>query len=106
MWNPPEKEECITFEERSVPSEHPDSLMTKLHEHDTQGDEDWERFYLGVQTEEEIECPLEKPIIIDHARTNVAKINTVKCKEKYWIEPSGDGDGPAELSDTLQWGVP
>eukprot|EP00975_Prorocentrum_lima_P070081 12929938-Prorocentrum_lima.AAC.1 len=29
MWNPPEKNECITFEERPFPDEHPDSLMKK-----------------------------------------------------------------------------
>eukprot|EP00975_Prorocentrum_lima_P059567 12489006-Prorocentrum_lima.AAC.1 len=31
--------------------------------------------------EEEAECPLEKLIIINCAKTNVARINTVKCKE-------------------------
>eukprot|EP00975_Prorocentrum_lima_P043507 9134108-Prorocentrum_lima.AAC.1 len=60
MWNPPNEDECITVEERSFPSEHPDSLMMKLHEHDTQGDEEWNIFYLGLQTEEENTCPMEE----------------------------------------------
>eukprot|EP00975_Prorocentrum_lima_P059137 12400032-Prorocentrum_lima.AAC.1 len=62
--------------------------MTRIHEQDTQGDEDWERFYIGVQTEEEIECPLGKPIIIDSVKANVAVVNTAKCKKRYWTEPS------------------
>eukprot|EP00975_Prorocentrum_lima_P044328 9292784-Prorocentrum_lima.AAC.1 len=60
MWNPPEEHGCFTFEERSTPSEHPDSLMKKLHEHDTQGDEEWNRFYLGLQIEEENQCPMDE----------------------------------------------
>eukprot|EP00975_Prorocentrum_lima_P031266 6561335-Prorocentrum_lima.AAC.1 len=61
MWNP----QCITFEERSLPSEHPDSLMEKVHEHDTQGDEEWQQFYLGIQLGKEGDCPQDEPIIID-----------------------------------------
>eukprot|EP00975_Prorocentrum_lima_P050930 10670005-Prorocentrum_lima.AAC.1 len=54
-------------------SEHTDSLMKKLHEHDTQGDEEWNRFYLGLQTEEENKCPLEEVVAIDHVKANAAK---------------------------------
>eukprot|EP00975_Prorocentrum_lima_P037989 7991563-Prorocentrum_lima.AAC.1 len=59
MWNPPDEHECITFEERSFPDEHPDSHMKKLHEHDTAGDEDWNRFHYRLMTEEENKCPME-----------------------------------------------
>eukprot|EP00975_Prorocentrum_lima_P043251 9078895-Prorocentrum_lima.AAC.1 len=68
--------------------------MEKSHEHDTQGDEEWQKFYLGVQTENEGKCPLDEPLIIDCVKPDDIKINTVKCKTKYWIEPSCDGAGP------------
>eukprot|EP00975_Prorocentrum_lima_P021971 4625700-Prorocentrum_lima.AAC.1 len=45
MWNPPNEDECITFEERSFPHDHPDSLTRKLHGHDTTGDIQWNRKY-------------------------------------------------------------
>eukprot|EP00975_Prorocentrum_lima_P038354 8062610-Prorocentrum_lima.AAC.1 len=81
--------------------------MKKLHDHDTAGDEDWNRFHQGLLTEEEEnKCPMEEIIVIDHVNTNAVKVNAVKCKEKYWIDPSCDDAGPAEPSDTLQWGVP
>eukprot|EP00975_Prorocentrum_lima_P012036 2556118-Prorocentrum_lima.AAC.1 len=76
MWNPPEEKECITFEERSLPSEHPDSLMEKFHEYDIQGDEEWQKCYLGIQTGKEGECPLDEPIITDCFKTDDIKINT------------------------------
>eukprot|EP00975_Prorocentrum_lima_P068644 12921835-Prorocentrum_lima.AAC.1 len=75
MWNPPEEKECITFGERSLPSEYPDSLMEKFPEHDTQGDAEWQKFYLGVQTEKEGNCPVDEPIIIDCVKPDDIKIN-------------------------------
>eukprot|EP00975_Prorocentrum_lima_P048146 10069572-Prorocentrum_lima.AAC.1 len=39
-------------------------------------------------------------------KVNAAKVNAVKCKEKYWIEPSCGGADPVESSSTLQWGIP
>eukprot|EP00975_Prorocentrum_lima_P033092 6943931-Prorocentrum_lima.AAC.1 len=58
MWNPPDENECITFEERPLPDEHPDSLINKLHEHNTLGDLQWNRLYHGLQTEETNKCPM------------------------------------------------
>eukprot|EP00975_Prorocentrum_lima_P040487 8500555-Prorocentrum_lima.AAC.1 len=58
-----------------------DSLREKLHEHDTAGDEDWNRFYRGLLTEEENKCPMDELIAIDHVKTNAVKVNAVKCKE-------------------------
>eukprot|EP00975_Prorocentrum_lima_P059227 12418090-Prorocentrum_lima.AAC.1 len=58
MWNPPNENQCITFEERSFPDGYPDSLMKKLHEHETTGDGEWNRFYHGLQSEEQNECPM------------------------------------------------
>eukprot|EP00975_Prorocentrum_lima_P044148 9257321-Prorocentrum_lima.AAC.1 len=60
--------------------------------HLRRGDEEWNRFYHGLLTEEENKCPMDEPIVIDHVKTDAVK--AVKCKEKYWIEPSGDGAGP------------
>eukprot|EP00975_Prorocentrum_lima_P052485 11001700-Prorocentrum_lima.AAC.1 len=60
MWNPPNENECITLEERTLPNEHPDSLMKKIHGHDTGGDVPWNRFYHGLQTEENNKCPLDE----------------------------------------------
>eukprot|EP00975_Prorocentrum_lima_P058702 12310870-Prorocentrum_lima.AAC.1 len=80
--------------------------MEKFHEYDVQGDEEWERFYLGIRTDKEEDCPQEKPIVIDHVKANDIKINTVKCKSKYWIDPSGDGVGPDKPSCASQWVVP
>eukprot|EP00975_Prorocentrum_lima_P042332 8895861-Prorocentrum_lima.AAC.1 len=57
--------------------------MKKLHEHDTTGDVQWNRFYHGLQTEENNKCPMNEVIVIDQV-----KVNAVKCKAKYWIEPS------------------
>eukprot|EP00975_Prorocentrum_lima_P032320 6787467-Prorocentrum_lima.AAC.1 len=65
MWHPPGNNDCITFEERSFPDEHPDSLMKKLHEHDTTGDVRWNRFYQGLQTEENNKCPMDEVMVID-----------------------------------------
>eukprot|EP00975_Prorocentrum_lima_P004961 1079237-Prorocentrum_lima.AAC.1 len=62
--------------------------MKKLHEHDTTGDEEWNRFDHGLLTEEENKCPMYEPIVIDYVKTHAVKVNAVKCKEKYWIEPS------------------
>eukprot|EP00975_Prorocentrum_lima_P068739 12922307-Prorocentrum_lima.AAC.1 len=75
--------------------------MKKLHEHGTTGGEDWNRFHHGLLTEEVNKCPMEEVVIIDHANANAAKVNSVKCKEKCWIEPSSDGAGPVEPSNTL-----
>eukprot|EP00975_Prorocentrum_lima_P026102 5486225-Prorocentrum_lima.AAC.1 len=60
MWNPPDENDCITFEERSFPEEHSDSLMKKMHEHDTAGDMQWNRFYHGLQTSETSKCPMDE----------------------------------------------
>eukprot|EP00975_Prorocentrum_lima_P030672 6435274-Prorocentrum_lima.AAC.1 len=68
--------------------------MKKLHEHDTAGDVQRNRFHHGLQTEEESKCPMDEVIVIDQVDVNAAKVNTVKCKEKYWIDPSCDGADP------------
>eukprot|EP00975_Prorocentrum_lima_P054503 11428347-Prorocentrum_lima.AAC.1 len=60
MWNPPDDNECITVEEMPFPDEHPDSLMKKMHEHDTTGDMKWNRFYHGLHTHETAKCPLDE----------------------------------------------
>eukprot|EP00975_Prorocentrum_lima_P014122 3000215-Prorocentrum_lima.AAC.1 len=60
MRYPPDENDCSTFEERSFPDEYPDSLMKKLHEHHTTGDVQWDRFYHGLQTEEENKCPMDE----------------------------------------------
>eukprot|EP00975_Prorocentrum_lima_P023052 4851562-Prorocentrum_lima.AAC.1 len=65
MWTPPEEHECITFEEMPFPDGHPDSRMKKLHEHDTTGDVQWNRFYYELQTEEENKCPMYDVTVID-----------------------------------------
>eukprot|EP00975_Prorocentrum_lima_P054100 11345623-Prorocentrum_lima.AAC.1 len=57
--------------------------MQKMHEHDTTGDMQWNRFYHGLQTTETSKCPLDEAIVIDTARVSV-----VKDKQKYCIEPS------------------
>eukprot|EP00975_Prorocentrum_lima_P053452 11210698-Prorocentrum_lima.AAC.1 len=80
--------------------------MKKLHAHDTAGDEDLNTVHHGLLTDEEDKCPMEEVIIIDHVKTNAVDVHAVKCKEKYWVEPSCDGAGPVELSNTLQWGAP
>eukprot|EP00975_Prorocentrum_lima_P015017 3185053-Prorocentrum_lima.AAC.1 len=54
-----------------------------MHEHDTTGDMQWNRFYHGLQTAETTKCPLDEVMVIDHA-----KVNAVKNQEKYCIEPS------------------
>eukprot|EP00975_Prorocentrum_lima_P034112 7169110-Prorocentrum_lima.AAC.1 len=53
---------------RSFPDEHPDSLMMKMHGHDTTGDMQWNR------------------------------VNAVKNKQKYWMEPSCLAADPELLS--------
>eukprot|EP00975_Prorocentrum_lima_P071015 12935301-Prorocentrum_lima.AAC.1 len=61
-----------------------------MHEHATLGDVQWNsRFHYGLQTEENNKCPMDEVIVIDHV-----KLNSVKCKEKYWIEPSCGGADP------------
>eukprot|EP00975_Prorocentrum_lima_P061781 12881878-Prorocentrum_lima.AAC.1 len=60
MWNPPNEDECITFEERSLADDHPDSLIKKLHEHDTSGDMQRNGFYHGLQTTDTLKCPLDE----------------------------------------------
>eukprot|EP00975_Prorocentrum_lima_P007297 1566080-Prorocentrum_lima.AAC.1 len=60
MWSPPDEHECITFEDRALLGEYPDSLMKRMHEHDTGGDVQWNRFYDGLQTEENNKCPLDE----------------------------------------------
>eukprot|EP00975_Prorocentrum_lima_P012308 2608314-Prorocentrum_lima.AAC.1 len=52
---------------RSFPDEHHDSIMKKLHEHDTPGDVQWNRFYHALQTEDNNKCPMDEVIVIDHA---------------------------------------
>eukprot|EP00975_Prorocentrum_lima_P024463 5142516-Prorocentrum_lima.AAC.1 len=68
MWNPPNQNDCITFEEGSFPDEHPGSLMKKMHTHDTTGDVQWNRFYHGLQTAETTKCPLDEVIVIGHVK--------------------------------------
>eukprot|EP00975_Prorocentrum_lima_P014161 3007792-Prorocentrum_lima.AAC.1 len=68
--------------------------MKKLHDHDTAGDVQWNRFYHGLQTEEKDKCPIYEVIVIDHVKVNIAEVNAVKWKEKYWIEPSCGGADP------------
>eukprot|EP00975_Prorocentrum_lima_P047084 9844519-Prorocentrum_lima.AAC.1 len=65
MWNPPDENYFITLEGRPFPDEHPDSLMKKMHEHDTLGDMQWSRFYHGLQTEETTKCPMDEVVVID-----------------------------------------
>eukprot|EP00975_Prorocentrum_lima_P008421 1798613-Prorocentrum_lima.AAC.1 len=65
MWNPPDEQERITFQERSFPDQHPDSLMKKMHEHDTTGDMQGSRLYHGLQTNETAKCPMDEVIVID-----------------------------------------
>eukprot|EP00975_Prorocentrum_lima_P019531 4112363-Prorocentrum_lima.AAC.1 len=60
-----------------------------MHEHDTGGDVQWNRFYHELQTEENTKCPMDEVIVIDHV-----KVNAVTCEEKYWIEPSCGGADP------------
>eukprot|EP00975_Prorocentrum_lima_P065535 12904038-Prorocentrum_lima.AAC.1 len=61
----------------------------------------WNRFCHGLQTTESSKCPLDEVIVIDADRVNV-----VKGKQKYLIEPSCLGAGPEDPSGTLQWGGP
>eukprot|EP00975_Prorocentrum_lima_P020866 4390014-Prorocentrum_lima.AAC.1 len=49
----------------SFPAEHPDSLMKKMHEPDTTGDVQWNRFHHGLQTTETSKCTLDEVIVID-----------------------------------------
>eukprot|EP00975_Prorocentrum_lima_P056679 11889226-Prorocentrum_lima.AAC.1 len=60
MWNPPDENGCIKFEERPFPDERPDSLRMEMHEHDTTGGMEWNRFHHGLQTTETTRCPLEE----------------------------------------------
>eukprot|EP00975_Prorocentrum_lima_P004108 892173-Prorocentrum_lima.AAC.1 len=67
MWNPPDEDECITFEGR-MPDECPDSLMKKMHEHDTVGDVQWNKFHHGLQTEENNKRPMDEVIVVDNVK--------------------------------------
>eukprot|EP00975_Prorocentrum_lima_P031518 6615768-Prorocentrum_lima.AAC.1 len=49
---------------------------------------------------------MDEIIVIDHVKTNAIEVNAVKCKTRYWTEPSCDGAGPVKPSCSLQWGVP
>eukprot|EP00975_Prorocentrum_lima_P065847 12905869-Prorocentrum_lima.AAC.1 len=55
------------FQERSLPDHHPYSLMKKLHEHDTTGDMQCNRFYDGLQTTDTLKCPLVEVIVVGTA---------------------------------------
>eukprot|EP00975_Prorocentrum_lima_P010036 2137740-Prorocentrum_lima.AAC.1 len=68
MWNPPDENACVTFEERSFPDEHPDSLLKNMHEHDTTGDMQWNRLYHGLQTTETTQCPSDEVMVIVHVK--------------------------------------
>eukprot|EP00975_Prorocentrum_lima_P010925 2322131-Prorocentrum_lima.AAC.1 len=72
--------------------------MKQLHEHGTPGDMQWNH---GLQTDDHEKCPLDEVIVVD-----TAVVNTVKCKQKYWIEPSCLAADREPLTGTLQWGVP
>eukprot|EP00975_Prorocentrum_lima_P034770 7306283-Prorocentrum_lima.AAC.1 len=83
----------MTCEERSFPGGHPGCLMKKMHKLDTTGDMKWNRFYHGLQTTETTMCPLDEVIVIDHV-----KVNAVRNKKKYWIEPSRLAADPEQPS--------
>eukprot|EP00975_Prorocentrum_lima_P023862 5022372-Prorocentrum_lima.AAC.1 len=62
--------------------------MKKLHDYGTAGDVQWNRLHHGLQTDEDNMCPMDEAMVIDQVKVNPAKVNAVKCKEKYRIEPS------------------
>eukprot|EP00975_Prorocentrum_lima_P014697 3115739-Prorocentrum_lima.AAC.1 len=55
----------------------------------------------GLHTTDTSKCPLDEVTVIGTAR-----VNAVKGKQQYWVEPSCLAAYPEQTSGTLRWGFP